>query len=244
MDAIRRIAPFIFIIGFVLLIASRGIGAAPLQVVPVQQIVVTATPLPPIPTAVSTPFVNVPPPRLTPTPAPTLIPDSYAPGGENDAVASLWFGRLLTIVFVAFFIWIISLFREIKLYQIEKDTEIKKAEIEAMARLKINPRPILSTRIVKDGERISLNGLEVDKKLILEFLKSPFNDADERGLVVSKWKNSPGWTQADIETILDHLANASMITKRQNGRSCEWLMTPEKRQLTHIFRLSPFELEE
>ena len=208
----------------------------------VVEVIVTTTPFP-TPAITQTPIMitnyQI---RPSPTPAPTLIPDSYAPGGEHDAVASLWFGRLMGIAFFAAMIWVISLFRQIKLYQIEKDTEIKKAEIEAMARLKINPRPILSTNIVKNGERISLNGIEVDKNLVLEFLKSPFN-GDERGLLVSKWKLSAGWTQADIEAILDHLANASMITKRQSGKSCEWLITPERRALAHIFRLSPFEIE-
>lgn len=182
-------------------------------------------------------------PTITPTPAPTLIPDSFAPGGEKDAIFSMWFGRIVGLVVLIGLFWVTYLLYQLNMFKVEKDAELKKAEIEAMARLKINPRPILSTTITDDGEKIKLhNGQSVSRELVVEFLKSPFNQ-DERGLIVSRWKTSPGWTQIDIESILDHLAQANMVTERTSGRACEWIIVPEKGQLARAFRLSPFEIE-
>lgn len=188
-------------------------------------------------------------PTITPTPAPTLIPDSFAPGGENDAIFSLWFNRIVGLIVLFGLIWIAYLVFALNKYKIEKETELKKAEIESLTKLKINPRPILSTNVVKDeesGDRIKLsNGQEVSKNLIIDFLRSVFDDSDERGLSITRWRNSPGWSQADIESILDHLADASMVTKRQAGRSCDWLVVPDKGLLCRqVFRVSPYELED
>lgn len=183
-------------------------------------------------------------PTVAPTPAPTLIPDSFAPGGENDAIFSLWFGRIVGVAVLVGSFWIAYLIYQLNMYKIEKDTELKKAEIDAMARMKINPRPILSTTITDGGDGIKLsNGQTVARELVVEFLKSPFNQ-DERGLAVSRWKTSPGWAQTDIENILDHLGKAGMVTERTSGRACEWLVVPEKGQLARAFRLSPFEIED
>lgn len=246
----------IMFIGFVLI----NKNTAPRQTMPVvaQQIYVEPT-LSPVPTATMTPYptreqvinpatATALAPFIPVTPSPTLIPDSFAPGGENEFISSIWFGRLIGLIVLGMIGWLIYIFREIKLYEIEKDLEIKKAEIEAMTKLKINPRPILSTNIITNdqGDFLQLsNQAKVSKGLVIEFLKAVFNLDDERGLAVSKWKNSPGWTQADIENILDHLGEASMITKRSTGKACEWLTAPDKNVLCrNVFRLSPFELEE
>ena len=187
-------------------------------------------------------------PTITPTPEPTLIPDSFAPGGENDAIFSLWFGRIIGLIVLCGLAWVAYLIYSLNMYKVEMETELKKAEIEAMTKLKINPRPILSTNVIKNdetGDRIKLsNGQEVAKNLIIEFLKSVFDDSDEKGLAVSRWKSN-GWTQVDIEAVLDHLAEASMITKRQTGRACEWLVVPDRGILCRqVFRISPYELED
>ena len=187
-------------------------------------------------------------PTATPTPSPTLIPASFAPGGENEAISSIWFSRLIGLM--AFFLaaWLAHLFYQIRMYEIEKRAEIQRHEIDALAKLKINPRPILSTSISTSntGEQVVKlnNGQEVTKLLVLEFLRAIFDENDQRGLAVSKWKASQGWSQADIENILDHLGEANIISKRQTGKACEWLTMPEKRTLAHVFRISPYELED
>jgi hypothetical protein len=198
-------------------------------------------------------------PTVTPTPSPTLIPHSFAPGGEKEAISSIWFNRLAGFLVLLGTGWFGHLFYQMRMYEIEKaaetaqyemdkKAEMQKQEIEALTRMKINPRPILSTNISSsegNGEpTITLNNREVvAKKLVVEFLKAVFSD-DDRGLVVSRWKTSPGWQQKDIEAILDHLGEAEIITKRVNGKACEWQTTPERRTLAHVFRLSPYELEE
>lgn len=248
------LSPIIIALIFMYLLLEDRKPTLPVRAAPAVQVVApTTTPFPTrqiiMNQATATAVAPTPYPTWTPTPAPTLIPDSYAPGGENDAVFSLWFGRIMAVIVFAVIVWLFYLFYQIKMYEIEKRAEVQKAEIEAMTKLKINPRPILTTNVVHDssGEKIKLsNGHEIDKELVIEFVRAQFNtENDERGLAVSKWKNSNGWTQQDIEAILDHLAKAAMITERQSGKSCSWLTVPDKAILCRqVFRISPFELDE
>ena len=187
-------------------------------------------------------------PTVTPTPLPTLIPASFAPGGEHEAISSIWFNRLIGFAVLLLCAWLAHLFYQIRMYEIEKKAEIQRHEIDTLTKLKINPRPILSTNISTSntGEQIVKlnNNQEVPKKLVLEFLKAVFDEEDQRGLAVSKWKTSPGWSQADIENILDHLGEAGITSKRQSGKACEWQTVPEPRTLAHVFRISLYELED
>lgn len=220
---------------------------------PVQQDIEISTPMPtsdrqqvlnPATATAIAPFS----PTQTPIPTPTLIPDSFAPGGENDAILSLWFTRTVGFVFLCGLFWVAYLIYQIKIYEIEIKARIEAMQIQSLTKLKVNPRPILSTNIIKsdDGDKIKLStGYVIDKKRVIEFLNATFDDSDERGLAVSRWKGQPDWQQADIENILDHLSEASMVSKRQTGKACEWLVAPEKNLLCRqVFRLSPYELEE
>ncbi len=201
---------------------------------PTQMIVMNA--------ATATAIAPTPRPTLIPAPEPTLIPNSYAPGGEMEATSSIWFTRGFIIAGAIFVVWVVFMFREIKLYEIETKHIEKLAEIEALEKLKINPRPIVSSKV--DGDYVKLaNGRKVKKQKISKFIRVVTSETNnELGLTISKWKKLDGWEQADIENILDQLAAAMMVTKRENGRCCQWLIEPDKRSLSHVFRLSPFEI--
>lgn len=184
-------------------------------------------------------------PLFTPTPAPTLVPRSFTKGGEYEQIASIWLGRLLAAVFVGIAIALIFIFREIKIYELQLAQEVKLKEIESMKQMGINPRPVLSSKkTTQEGKNYTTlsSGKSISQELIIDFLQEILFVDDN--LAISKWKSRPGWTQTDIESILDHLAVAKMVSERQNGRSCAWETVPDKRVLAHIFRLSTFEIEE
>lgn len=211
----------------------------------VQAAVVQPTPRPTqmivMNSATATAIAPTPRPTMIPEPSPTLIPKSFAPGGEKEATADIWFKRILIILAFLFVFWLAFIFREIKLYEAEAAHEEKLAEISALEKLKINPRPIVQSK--RNGELIELaNGTSITKTIVAEFINLVMSGTDELGLAISKWKKLDGWEQADIENIIDQLAEAGMVTKRENGRASSWLVDPSKRSLSRVFRLSPFEL--
>lgn len=191
--------------------------------IPTQQPLPTYTPLSPLPTY--TPLAPLP--TYTPHPTPTVnYLGDFGPGAKIEQAFDVWFWKIASIVIIMLFVAapLLYIYLRYKLEENDKERafsvrmeelEIEKSKIAAE---KPAIRPIISNVPVRSDHRISPRGKRIKVSLLKDFI----NRFEEIGLAISKWKFEPGWSQGDIENILDWLADLNLVTPRRIGVECQW----------------------
>lgn len=141
----------------------------------------------------------------------------------------IWVGRIVAFLFVFILLiflpvaWFVIKVLDKKYIHIE-NMEIIKREQEAS-----QPKIVLN-KAVRNVDSVTINGLQITTEKISYFIKN----AIDFGLAISAWREE-GFTQAEIEAILDHLAELGVVTERSQGVSCTWRREIDTMRLARYF---------
>lgn len=194
-----------------------------------------ATPIPLSPTPLPT---STPEPSPTPSPTPVNMIGAFGKGQEVDQFWSVWGGRIVNLAFL----FVVLVVLPISAFRIYDQRMILKAEIE-IARIQasvpvIEPTPVIvrpTTEIPinrpvlnNNDALVSVNGTRVYKSKLQDFISRSLTD-NQMGLSIGQWKGN-GWSQPDLEKLLDFMASIGLVTPRQNGRACAYtrVFTPDE----------------